>query len=40
MGQEKTKMNYFLVFSRFVWKKPFGEIVGEKQKCMKNYTKI
>ena len=33
-------MNYFLVFFCFGGKIIFGEIFGEKQNCMKNYTKI
>jgi len=33
-------MNYFLVIFCFLVKNLFGEIHEQKQKCMKNYTKI
>lgn len=33
-------MNYFLVIFCFLAKNLFGEIPEQKQKCMKNYTKI
>ena len=33
-------MNYFLVFCAFFRKNTFGQFAEEKEKCMKNYTKI